>query len=74
MAMFIRVDVNQDVVRKTEGLAKKLVEVCPVNIFAPGSEDNAVEVIDDNVDECTLCDLCIQASPDGVKVIKLYEG
>ena len=73
MAMFIRIDVNQDVVRKTAGLAKKLVEVCPVNIFTPGSEDNAVEVIDDNVDECTLCDLCIQASPDGVKVIKLYE-
>ena len=73
MVMFIRIDVNQDVVRKTAGLAKKLVEVCPVNIFTPGSEDNAVEVIDDNVDECTLCDLCIQASPDGVKVIKLYE-
>ena len=73
MAMFIRVDVNQDVVRKTEGLAKKLVEVCPVNIFTPGSQDSAVEVIDDSVDECTLCDLCIQASPDGVKVITLYE-
>lgn len=73
MAMFIRVDVDQSIVRKTAGLAKKLIEVCPVNIFAPGSEDGSVAVVDDNVDECTLCDLCMQASPDGVKVIKLYE-
>jgi len=73
MAMFIRVDVHHDVVRRTAGLAKKLVEVCPVNIFAHGKEDNAVAVIADNLDECTLCDLCMQASPDGVNVIKLYE-
>jgi NAD-dependent dihydropyrimidine dehydrogenase PreA subunit len=71
--MFIRVDVHHDVVRRTAGLAKKLVEVCPVNIFAHGKEDNAVAVIADNLDECTLCDLCMQASPDGVNVIKLYE-
>jgi len=25
------------------------------------------------VDECTLCDLCMKASPDGVKVVKLYD-
>ena len=73
MAMFIRVDVNNDVVCKTAGVAKKLVEVCPVNIFKPGAEENTVAVVEDNLDECTLCDLCMQASPDGVKVIKLYE-
>ncbi len=74
MAMFIRVDVDQNVVRKTPGLAKKLVEVCPVNIFGPGGDANTVGIIEDNVDECTLCDLCMQASPDGVKVVKLYES
>ena len=73
MAMFIRVDVKNDVVRKTSGLAKKIVEVCPVNIFKAGTEDNTVAIVEDNLDECTLCDLCTQASPDGVKVIKLYE-
>jgi NAD-dependent dihydropyrimidine dehydrogenase PreA subunit len=73
MAMFIRVDVNNGVIQKTEGLAKKIVEVCPVNIFKPGTEENTVAIVDDNLDECTLCDLCVQASPDGVKVIKLYE-
>jgi NAD-dependent dihydropyrimidine dehydrogenase PreA subunit len=74
MAMFIRVDVDQKIVAKTPGLAAKLVEVCPVNIFALGSEPNTADVVERNVDECTLCDLCMQASPDGVHVVKLYES
>lgn len=73
MAMFIRVDVDNGVVRKTAGLAKKLVEVCPVNIFKLGADGATAETVEDNLDECTLCDLCMQASPDGVKVVKLYE-
>ena len=72
MAMFIRVDVDQSVVQKTEGLAEKLVEVCPVKIFKLGSSPHAVEVVEENVDECTLCDLCMQAT-QAVKVVKLYE-
>lgn len=72
MAMFIRVDVDQSVVEKTEGLAQRLVEVCPVNIFKQGATANQVEVVEANLDECTLCDLCMQASPEGVKVVKLY--
>ena len=74
MAMFIRVDIKNDVVEKTPGLAKKLVEVCPVNIFKLGSKENRADPVEDNLDECTLCELCIQASPDGVKVVKLYES
>jgi NAD-dependent dihydropyrimidine dehydrogenase PreA subunit len=73
MAMFIRVDVDDRVIRKTAGLASKLVEICPVKIFAPGREPDTVAVVDDNVDECTLCDLCTQAAPEGVRVIKLYD-
>jgi NAD-dependent dihydropyrimidine dehydrogenase PreA subunit len=74
MAMFIRVDLDQNVVKKTAGLAKKLVEVCPVKIFALGKEEGTATTVEDNLDECTLCDLCMQASPDGVKVVKLYES
>jgi NAD-dependent dihydropyrimidine dehydrogenase PreA subunit len=44
-----------------------------VNIFAPGREEGTVAVVEDNVDECTLCDLCMQASPQGVHVVKLYD-
>jgi NAD-dependent dihydropyrimidine dehydrogenase PreA subunit len=73
MAMFIRVDVNGSVVQKTSGLAQKLIESCPVKIFKAGAAENTVAVVEDNVDECTLCDLCMQASPDGVKIVKLYE-
>ncbi len=71
--MFIRVEVDNGVVEKSPGLAEKLVEVCPVNIFKVGSKPNTVETVESNLDECTLCDLCMQASPKGVRVVKLYE-
>jgi NAD-dependent dihydropyrimidine dehydrogenase PreA subunit len=73
MAMFIRVDIKNDVVEKTPGLAKKIVEVCPVNIFKLGAKESRAETVEENLDECTLCELCLQASPDGVRVVKLYE-
>jgi NAD-dependent dihydropyrimidine dehydrogenase PreA subunit len=70
--MFIAVEVD-DSVAKDPALAKKLVEVCPVNIFEQ-KEDGRVAIVAKNLDECTLCDLCIQAAPPGtVRVIKLYE-
>jgi NAD-dependent dihydropyrimidine dehydrogenase PreA subunit len=71
--MFIRVDVDNSVIEKAPSLADKLVEVCPVKIFKLAAQPNAVEVVEENVDECTLCDLCMQATPKGVRVIKLYE-
>jgi NAD-dependent dihydropyrimidine dehydrogenase PreA subunit len=53
-------------------LAKKLEEACPVDIFE--ATDNGVRIVQENLDECTLCDLCIQAAPPGaIQVIKLYE-
>ncbi len=54
-------------------LVGKLVEVCPVNIFEQG-EGGALRIVDENLDECVLCDLCTQAVPDGgVQVIRLYD-
>jgi NAD-dependent dihydropyrimidine dehydrogenase PreA subunit len=72
MAMFIRVDVDPKVASDPT-LAKKLTEVCPVNIFRQGP-DRELEIVEENLDECTLCDLCIQACPGAVKVVKLYES
>ena len=70
--MFIDVQVDAAVATDT-ALAKKLVEVCPVNIFAL-AKDGMLRIEDANLDECTLCDLCIQAAPQGgVKIVKLYE-
>ncbi len=55
-------------------LVKKLVEVCPVNIFA-AKEGGGLRIVEENLDECVLCDLCVQAAPPGaVRVIKRYES
>jgi ferredoxin-like protein FixX len=70
--MFIDVKVSQ-AVAKDPGLAKKLTDVCPVNIFAQ-NPDGSLRIVEDNLDECVLCDLCVQAAPGGqVQVLKLYE-
>jgi NAD-dependent dihydropyrimidine dehydrogenase PreA subunit len=55
-------------------IAAKLAEVCPVDIYATG-EDGTLRVVEDNLDECVLCRLCIDAAPPGtVTVRKLYDG
>ena len=70
--MFIDVVVDPKVAKDAE-VAKKLEEVCPVSIFA--ATDSGVEIVEDNLDECTLCDLCLDAAPKGsVRIVKLYES
>jgi len=70
--LFIDVQVDARVAKDPE-LAKKLEDACPVDIFA--ASDAGVTIVEANLDECTLCDLCIQAAPEGtVKIVKLYDG
>jgi NAD-dependent dihydropyrimidine dehydrogenase PreA subunit len=70
--MFIDVKIDATVAADP-ALAKKLVEVCPVNIFTLDGDGRA-EIVDANLDECTLCDLCVKAAPPGtVRIVKLYE-
>jgi NAD-dependent dihydropyrimidine dehydrogenase PreA subunit len=70
--LFIDVEVDPSVAGDAE-LARRLEEVCPVDIFAVG--DSGVEIVRSNLDECVLCDLCIDAAPAGtIRVVKLYEG
>ncbi len=68
--VFIDVKVAADAAKDAE-LAKKLEEVCPVSIFS--ASETGVEIVEKNLDECTLCDLCLEAAPGKVEVIKLYE-
>jgi NAD-dependent dihydropyrimidine dehydrogenase PreA subunit len=71
MALFIEVVVSPEV-RRDPQLVRRLCEVCPVNIFAQ-SDSGELEIVDANVDECTLCELCLQLGPSGcVEVRKLY--
>jgi ferredoxin-like protein FixX len=73
MALFIEVRVKPEAARDA-ALAAKLAEVCPVNIFAQGP-GGQVAIVEENVDECTLCELCLKAGPPGtVDVRKLYDG
>jgi NAD-dependent dihydropyrimidine dehydrogenase PreA subunit len=70
--VFIDVEVVDAIAADSE-LATKLEEVCPVDIFT--SENGRVETVPKNLDECVLCELCLDAAPDGsVRVKKLYDG
>lgn len=70
-AMFIRVDIA-DSVQDDPAVCKQLVEVCPVDIFEL-DDAGKVGTVEGNLDECTLCDLCIDATQPGqIDVVKLY--
>ena len=70
--LFIDVEVA-DGVRGDAELAKKLEEVCPVDIYKATAA--GVEIVETQLDECVLCELCLEAAPPGaVKVMKLYDG
>jgi NAD-dependent dihydropyrimidine dehydrogenase PreA subunit len=70
--VFIDVEVDPKVADDAE-LARKLEEVCPVDIFAASAE-GTLEIVEQNLDECILCYQCVDAAPEGtVSVVKLYE-
>ena len=76
--IFIDVELT-DEARADAKLAAKLEEVCPVDIFAARGEaeggGQALEVVEENLDECILCEMCVRAAPPGaVRVLKLYDG
>jgi NAD-dependent dihydropyrimidine dehydrogenase PreA subunit len=70
--VFIRVEVAGSA-RSDAELARRLEEACPVDIFAATAD--GVRIVDENLDECVLCELCLDAAPPGaVRVVKLYDG
>ncbi|MGA9634450.1 MAG: hypothetical protein WBQ41_04330 [Solirubrobacterales bacterium] len=70
--IFIDVEVSGEISNDAE-LASKLEEVCPVDIYA--NDDGKVAIVRGNLDECVLCNLCVEAAPPGgVVVKKLYDG
>ena len=69
--MFIDVQVDESTAEDPE-LSRKLAEVCPVGIF--DAKGPRLRIVEENLDECVLCDLCIAAAPQGaVRVVRLYE-
>ena len=69
---FIAIEVD-DGVAADSAAAARLAEACPVDIFAQ-HDGGELELVQDNLDECVLCRLCIDAVGDAVKVIKLYDN
>ena len=68
---FIDVVVDDSIKNDAE-LAKKLEEICPVSIF--NASASGVTIDESNLDECVLCDLCLEAAPKGkLEIKKLYE-
>ena len=70
--IFIDVEVD-DAIRTQADIAQKLADACPVDIFE--NDSGTVTIVEENLDECVLCELCINAAPKGtVRVKKLYDG
>ena len=70
-AIFIAVEVDESTAGDA-AVAAKLAEVCPVDIYAV--DHGHVVLVEENLDECVLCGLCLDAAPDGsVRVLKLYD-
>jgi NAD-dependent dihydropyrimidine dehydrogenase PreA subunit len=71
--IFIAVEVAEEAASDAQ-LAAKLTEACPVDIYEQ-AQGGGVGLVQENLDECVLCGLCLAAAPDGaVKVIKLYDS
>ena len=67
------IDIQVDAkIAKDANLARKLAEICPVSIFV--ADPDGVRIDESNLDECVLCDLCLEAAPKAkIKIVKLYE-
>jgi NAD-dependent dihydropyrimidine dehydrogenase PreA subunit len=70
-ATFIGIEVD-DAAARDAAIASKLEETCPVDIYADAG--GRVALVDANIDECILCDMCLEVAPPGaVTVHRLYD-
>ena len=71
MGVFIKVSIDD---KRCLGPEKsgECVGVCPVNIFE--AREEKVMVLEENEDECILCNLCLDKCPvSAISIKKLYE-
>jgi NAD-dependent dihydropyrimidine dehydrogenase PreA subunit len=71
MGLFVEFEIDQS---KFPDLAAKerCAWSCPVDIYTV--ESGELKLVPENEDECILCDLCVQNSPDGaVKYARTYQ-
>jgi NAD-dependent dihydropyrimidine dehydrogenase PreA subunit len=67
MGVFIQIQIDHAALN--EEMTQALVHLCPVDIFT--MEAGRLAVTDE--DECTLCELCLDAAPAGaIRIYKTY--
>ena len=72
MSEFIRVEIDFPKCPGIEACGN-CVRLCPVNVFV--GEGDRLSIVQENQDECTLCDLCREACASGaITILKLYEA
>lgn len=71
MGIFIHIEINHEAL--TPEISAELVQRCPVDIFTINA--NQLSVVEDNEDECTLCELCLIHAPvNAIAIQKLYKN
>ncbi|MXW26933.1 MAG: 4Fe-4S dicluster domain-containing protein [Dehalococcoidia bacterium] len=72
MGLFIEVAI-EEAACASQPECRECVQSCPVDILERAAGERVARVIDENVDECILCDLCVVRCPvEAVTVTKLY--
>jgi NAD-dependent dihydropyrimidine dehydrogenase PreA subunit len=70
VSLFVSVRVDEDRCRSGQPCTA-CITVCPVSIFR--GEGGLAAVAQENEDECTLCDLCLERCPtDAIAIQTLY--
>ncbi len=70
MSLFVAVHVVDDRCRAGQPCTA-CITVCPVSIFR--GHGGLAGVVEENEDECTLCDLCLERCPtDAITIRTLY--
>lgn len=71
MGSFIEISIDQE---KCLGIKEcgKCIASCPVSIFKNNSK--IPSIVEENTDECTLCNRCLEeCQPGAIAIKKLYE-
>ena len=70
---FIDVEVDDSIARRRRAGARSSRRSARSTSSPP--TNGKVEIVEENLDECVLCELCLEAAPDGTVVVKkLYDG
>jgi NAD-dependent dihydropyrimidine dehydrogenase PreA subunit len=71
MGEFIKVEIDSIKCSGISGCGQ-CITVCSVNVFQ--RKASKLVLIEDNEDECTLCNLCLEVcAPGAIAIHKLYE-